>query len=93
MAKNARLNITIMNSTKNRLQAYCEEHGDITMGDVVDAALKNFLDRQDRDHAAPELVLDRMNQLLLSNMRIAQSIGQVNDKIDHFIEEGGFDNE
>ena len=87
MAKNARLNITVMNSTKRRLQSYCEEHGDISMGDVVDAALKNFLDRKDRDHAAPDLVLDRMNQLLLSNMKIAQSLGIANDKLDEIIDD------
>lgn len=75
-----------MNSTKNRLQAYCEAHGDITMGDVVEAALKNFFERQDREHSAPDLVLDRINQLILSNMQIAQTVGLTNDKINHVLE-------
>lgn len=86
MAKNARLNITVMGSTKQRLQEYCEEHGDITMGDVVDAALKNFFDRQDRTHSAPDLVLDRLNQVLMSNMKIAQSNGLLEDKMNEILE-------
>lgn len=43
MAKDARLNVTIMHSTKARLQDYCDNHDGISMGDVVEAALKNFL--------------------------------------------------
>lgn len=91
MAKNARLNITVMGSTKARLQAYCEEHDDITQGDVVEAALKNFFERQDRHHVAPDLVLERLNQVLLSNMKIAQSLGLVDDKVDRIME--GMDDE
>lgn len=86
MAKDARLNVTIMNSTKTRLQDYCESHEGISMGDVVEAALKNFFERQDRNHSAPDLVLERINQLLASNMHVAQSIGLINDRT-KYIEE------
>lgn len=86
MAKDARLNVTIMESTKSRLQAYCDSHDGISMGDVVEAALKNFFERQDRNHSAPDLVLERINQLLNSNMHIAQSIGLINDRT-KYIEE------
>lgn len=91
MAKNARLNITVMGSTKQRLQEYCDTHGDITMGDVVDAALKNFFDKQDRTHSAPDLVLDRLGQVLMSNMKVAQSNAAIEDKLDMLLE--GLNNE
>lgn len=83
MAKDARLNVTIMNSTKSRLQDYCESHDGISMGDVVEAALKNFFERQDRNHSAPDLVLERINQLLASNMHIAQTMGLLDDRSKH----------
>lgn len=79
MSKRERLHISVMPSTKRRLEKYCEMHGGITMGDVADAALKNFFESQDRRGSAPDIVLDRINQLLLSNMQIAQAIGQVKD--------------
>lgn len=80
MSKDARLNVTIMHSTKTRLQDYCDNHDGISMGDVVEAALKNFFERQDRNHSAPDLVLERINQLLASNMHIAQTIGLIDDR-------------
>lgn len=82
MSKRDRLHISIAPSTKRRLEMYCEQHDGITMGDVTDAALKNFFDSQDREGSAPDLVLDRVNQLILSNMQIAQAIGQIKDSSD-----------
>lgn len=79
MSKRERLHVTVSPSAKRRLEIYCEQHDGITMGDVVDAALKNFFESQDREGSAPDIVLDRINQLLLSNMQIAQAIGQVKD--------------
>lgn len=83
MAKDARLNVTIMPSTKTRLANYCEQHEGVSMGDVVEAALNNFFDKQDRNHSAPDLVLDRLNQLLASNMNMAQAIGLINDRTEY----------
>ncbi len=78
MAKNARLNIAIMPSTKDRLVRFCKEK-DISMGDVVDDALKNFFERLDRSNSAPDLVLDRINQLTLSVMQANLTLGQIKD--------------
>lgn len=81
MAKNARINVAIMPSTKERLLRFCEEH-DVSQGDVIDDALKNFFEKIDRQHSAPDLVLDRINQLTLSVMQINQTLGAVKDKLD-----------
>lgn len=80
MAKNARINVSIMPSTKERLLRFCEEH-DISQGDVVDDALKNFFEKLDRQHSAPDLVLDRINQLTLSIMQMNQILGEIKDQI------------
>lgn len=82
MSKRERLHITVSPSTKRRLETYCDTHDGITMGDVVDAALKNFFESQDREGSAPDIVLERINQLILSNMQIAQAIGKVKDNSD-----------
>lgn len=83
MSKNARINVAIMPSTKERLLRYCEEH-DISQGDVVDDALKNFFEKIDRQHSAPDLVLDRLNQLTLSVMQMNQTLGEVKDHVIEF---------
>lgn len=80
MAKNARINVAIMPSTKERLLRFCEEH-DISQGDVVDDALKNFFEKIDRQHSAPDLVLDRINQLTLSIMQLNQTVGEIKDAV------------
>lgn len=80
MAKNARINVSIMPSTKERLLRFCEEH-DISQGDVVDDALKNFFEKLDRQHSAPDLVLDRINQLTLSIMQMNQTLGEIKDHV------------
>lgn len=80
MAKNARINVSIMPSTKERLLRFCEEH-DISQGDVVDDALKNFFEKLDRQHSAPDLVLDRINQLTLSMMQMNQTLGEIKDHV------------
>lgn len=80
MAKNARIHAAIMPSTKERLLRFCEEH-DVSQGDVIDDALKNFFEKQDRQHSAPDLVLDRLNQLTLSVMQMSQVIGALSDRM------------
>lgn len=80
MAKNARIHAAIMPSTKERLLRFCEEH-DVSQGDVIDDALKNFFEKADREHSAPDLVLDRINQLTLSIMQLNQAVGEIKDRI------------
>lgn len=80
MAKDARVHVAIMPSTKERLLRFCQEH-DVSQGDVIDDALKNFFEKIDREHSAPDLVLDRINQLTLSIMQLNQTVGEIKDQI------------
>ena len=77
----ARIDVTILPSTKDRLLAFCRER-DISQGDVVDDALKNFFEKQDRRHSAPDLVLNRLNQLTLSVMQLNMAVGEMKDQLE-----------
>ena len=81
MAKNARINVAIMPSTKARLLALCEEK-DLSQGDVIDDALKNFFEHLDRSHSAPDLVLDRLNALTLSIMQLQERFQALEERIE-----------
>lgn len=77
----ARINVTISDSSRNRLIEYAKER-DVSQGDVVEDALKNFFERLDRKHSAPDLVLDRINMLSMSIMQLNMSVGEMKDKLD-----------
>lgn len=76
----ARINVTISESARNRLIQYAADRG-VSQGDVVEDALKNFFERLDRQHSAPDLVLDRMNTLIMSVMQQNMAIGEIMDKL------------
>ena len=76
-----RINVSVSESTKNRLVKYAEERG-VSQGDVVEDALKNFFERLDRQHSAPDLVLDRLNTLTMSIMQLNMAVGEMKDKLD-----------
>lgn len=76
-----RINAAVSESTKNRLVKYAESRG-VSQGDVIEDALKNFFERLDREHSAPDLVLDRMNTLVMSVMQLNMAVGEMNDKLD-----------
>lgn len=77
----ARINVTISESSRNRLVSYAADRG-ISQGDVVEDALKNFFERLDRQHSAPDLVLDRINTLTMSVMQLNMAVGEIKDKLD-----------
>lgn len=76
-----RINVAVSESTKSRLVKYAESRG-VSQGDVVEDALKNFFERLDREHSAPDLVLDRMNTLTMSVMQLNMAAGKILDKLD-----------
>lgn len=83
-----RVNVAISESSKSRLVRYAESRG-VSQGDVVEDALKNFFERLDREHSAPDLVLDRMNTLVMSVMQLNMAVGEMNDKIDRMAADAG----
>lgn len=81
MAKNAQLHVAIMPSTRERLIRFCKDHEGIGQGDVVEDALKDFFERQDRIQSAPDLVLERVNALTLSVMELNKNIQELSREV------------
>ena len=76
-----RLHVSISEAMKRRLEEYADSR-DLTQGDVVDDALKNFFERLDRKNSAPDLVLDRLNTLTMSVMQLNMAVGRMNDTLE-----------
>lgn len=76
-----RINVAVSESTKSRLVKYANDRG-VSQGDVVEDALKNFFERLDRAHSAPDLVLDRITTLTMSVMQLNMAAGKILDKLD-----------
>ena len=86
MAKNAQIHVAVMPSTRERLIRFCKDHEGIGQGDVVEDALKDFFERQDRIQSAPDLVLGRINALTLSVMELNKNIQELSRKIEEMKE-------
>ena len=81
-----RLHVSISESAKRRLEEYAEKRN-LTQGDVVEDALKNFFERLDRKNSAPDLVLDRLNTLTMSVMQLNMAVGKMNDALERMVDE------
>ena len=81
MAKNAQIHVAVMPSTRERLIRFCKDHEGIGQGDVVEDALKDFFERQDRIQSAPDLVLGRINALTLSVMELNKNIQELSREV------------
>ena len=86
MAKNAQIHVAVMPSTRERLIRFCKDHEGIGQGDVVEDALKDFFERQDRIQSAPDLVLRRINALTLSVMELNKNIQELSRKVEEMKE-------
>ena len=81
-----RLHVSIPEAMKRRLEEYADSRN-LTQGDVVDDALKNFFERLDRKNSAPDLVLDRLNTLTMSVMQLNMAVGRMNDTLERMGDE------
>lgn len=81
MAKNAQIHVAVMPSTRERLIRFCKDHEGIGQGDVVEDALKDFFERQDRIQSAPDLVLERVNALTLSVMELNKNVRELSREV------------
>ena len=81
-----RLHVSISEAMKRRLEEYADSRN-LTQGDVVDDALKNFFERLDRKNSAPDLVLDRLTTLTMSVMQLNMAVGRMNDTLERMGDE------
>ncbi len=57
------------------------------MNDLVVTAISDMVDRVDMDHSAPDIVLDRLTQVLNSQMLLVSEVNKVNDKLGVLVDE------
>lgn len=76
------LQIRLTDRTKRRLLSVATDKS-MSMNDVVNLAVKNYLDDYDMSYSQPNEVIDRMNAILQSQMNIVSLINRLSDKIDH----------
>lgn len=76
------LQIRLTDRTKRRLLSVATDKS-MSMNDVVNLAVKNYLDDYDMSYSQPNEVIDRMNAILQSQMNIVSSINRLSDKIDY----------
>ena len=80
MEQKDRLNIYLPTRLKRRLKAISEDKN-IKMNDLVITAVEDMLNRMDSSHSAPDIVLDRMGQMLNSQMAVITLMNEMNQKI------------
>ena len=76
-----RLNIYLPVRLKRRLKAIAEDK-DMKMNDLVVTAISNLIDHLDAEHSAPDMVLDRINQVLNSQVILTQHIDQLTKAVE-----------
>lgn len=81
-----RLNIYLPTRLKRRLKEIAEDK-DMKMNDLVVTAIQDMVNRMDADYSAPDLVLDRLGQVLNSEISIISAINSLNAKVDELKDE------
>ena len=77
-----KLNISITSRMKRRIQDIAKDKG-ISMNDLVVHALQDFIDRSDGTYQNADLVVDRLNQVLNSQMAAINQLNQLSRKLDN----------
>lgn len=71
MQQKERLNVYLSKRLKRRLKDLSDDTGQ-SMNDLAVDAIKDWVDRTDGVHSAPDIVLDRMGQILNTLIMITQ---------------------
>ena len=53
----------------------------MSMNDIVNLAIKNYLDDYDMTYSEPDMVLDRMNSVLRSQMNMVEQMREVKSEL------------
>lgn len=75
-----RTSVTMSKRLKRRLKEVAQDK-DLTVNDLIVTAINDYLDRLDGDYSAPDLVADRLSQILMAQMVANQTLSEMHDKI------------
>lgn len=75
-----RVTVTVPKRLKRRLKTVAEDKG-LTVNDIAMAAFNDYLDRLDAHYSSPDLVADRLAQVLVSQMAITQELETISMKV------------
>ena len=70
------LQIRMPDSTKRRLASIAEDKN-MSMNEIVNIALKNYIDEIDMEYSQPDMVVDRLNEVLVSQMNIVSGVNDL----------------
>lgn len=70
------LQIRMLDSTKRRLAAIADDKN-MSMNEIVNIALKNYIDEIDMEYTEPNIVVDRLNEVLTSQMQVVQGLSDL----------------
>ena len=66
----------MLDSTKRRLASIAEDKN-MPMNEIVNIALKNYIDEIDMEYSQPDMVVDRLNEVLVSQMNIVSGVNDL----------------
>ena len=70
------LQVRMLDSTKRRLASIAEDKN-MSMNEIVNIALKNYIDEIDMEYSQPDMVVDRLNEVLVSQMNIVSGVNDI----------------
>lgn len=81
MRQKERLNITLPSRLKRQIKDIAGDK-QLSMNQVIIDALKDYVDRVNFSHSAPDYVLDRLNQVLMSQMNLTQVVKDLKEQLE-----------
>lgn len=75
-----RFNVYLPTRLKRRLKAISEDK-DMPMNDIVISAINDAIDRIDEDHSSPDLVAERMSEVLTSQIRLVSTVNKLSERV------------
>lgn len=81
-----RFNVYIPTRLKRRIKAIADDK-DMKMNDVVVAAIKDAVERIDEEHSTPDLVADRISEVLTSQIHLVSTVNKQTQRINELTQE------
>lgn len=85
-SKKMRMSVYLPASLKRRLE-WVSRDKNLAMNDIIIRAVKDELDRYDDSYSAPDLVLDRLSEILNAQIAVAQTLNKQTDILDELRQE------